>query len=118
MRRQSRSDSNNEQRISDIIQRLSTLAIETQELTEELQTITERTPHRSERTPIQHNNDHTFQIGDRVVIKNKYLGHQGTYGTIISVTKKQVTLQSQNGTVHTRSYKNINYEQPGTNTNG
>ena len=110
MNRRSQNDSKEkDKRIANIILRLSTLAIETKELTAELQIITESNTTTS--TFIPNETDHSFQIGESVIITNNYQGKQGTRGTVIHISKKQIKIKDKEGIVHTRLHRNIRHHE-------
>ena len=63
--------------------------------------------HTNRAKPNNTEHDHDLKEGERVVIKNTYLGKKGTEGTISYTTKAQVMLQVESGTFHTRKFTNV-----------
>ena len=47
----------------------------------------------------------SFEIGDRVIVTNKYRGLKGTKGTIVSLSNAQATVKPDNNGVNFRKYK-------------
>ena len=95
-----------DQRISTIINRLDSLALESRNLTQELRTLVEPTEEEDEDEGTY---DHSYRIGDRVVIKNTYLQQKGTVGTVTNLTKSQVILVDNTGKIHTRKHTHVGW---------
>jgi hypothetical protein len=47
----------------------------------------------------------SFEVGDRVVVTNKYRGLKGTKGTIVSLSNAQATVKPDNNGATFRKYK-------------
>jgi hypothetical protein len=108
-------------RITEIVNRLDSLTLEANTLTRELKTLREEEEDTTGTTRAHaatNNNEdetnkkkganlHGFKKGDRVRITNIYRGQRGTEGTVTYVTKSQVTLRDDTGRLHTRKFTNI-----------
>jgi hypothetical protein len=95
-----------QQHIDEIINELTSLSLRTNTLTHELKRL--RQQDRQESPPTSNPKyDHDFNEGDRIVIKNAYLGKKGTEGKVSYVTRTQVTLQDDSGRFHTRKFTNV-----------
>jgi hypothetical protein len=96
-----------QQRMSDIIDELEALSFKTNTLTHELKQLRQQGTQTRRRGPNGMARNHSFKKGDRVVIKNMYLGRKGTEGTVSYTTKTQITLLDDSGKLHTRKFTNI-----------
>ena len=104
---------NNERRVQEIADRLEALSLESASLTRELRRLTRSTQwtadggERNREETRSANNNRPLQVGDRVVITNRYRGRRGTEGTVVRVTSTQVTLRDSSGDEHTRKQTNV-----------
>jgi hypothetical protein len=111
-----------DQRITEIVNRLDSLTLEANALTRELRELTRheddnrayaRSSTKDERDTTRTRkqskniNDHDFEEGDKVIIKNGYKGGRGTKGTVTHTTKTQVTLKDKTGKLYVRKYTNV-----------
>ena len=104
-----------EQRILEIIDRIESLTSEANSLTQEVRDLRKEEPTRAAvpraavvtKKDKNNTNDHDFEVGDKVTIKNTYLGSKGTKGTVMHITKTQITLTDKSGKIHKRKYTNV-----------
>ncbi len=96
-----------QQQITDIVTELEILSLRTSTLICELRQLRQKRGHTDRTKSRNTEHDHDLKEGERVVIKNTYLGKKGTEGTISYTTKAQVTLQDESGTFHTRKFTNV-----------
>jgi hypothetical protein len=99
----------NDRRISDIVDKLESLSLETTALTRELREL--KAPNDTNNNTVTNPNPsypHNFVIGNRVIIRNGYLvGKRGTIGAVTDTTKTRITLRDDTGNWQTRKYTNI-----------
>ena len=96
-----------QQQITDIVNKLEVLSLRTSTLIRKLRQLQQKRGHTNQAKPHNTEHNHDLKEGERVVIKNTYLGKKGTEGTISYTTKAQVTLQDESGTFHTRKFTNV-----------
>ena len=81
-----------QQQITDIINKLEVLSLRTSTLIRKLRQLRQKRGHTNRAKPNNTEHNHDLKEGERVVIKNTYLGKKGTEETILYTTKAQVTL--------------------------
>ncbi len=109
-----------QQQITNIINELESLSLRTSTLTCELKQLGQQnkqvnranptSPKNKQGThciPDHSENKHILKEGDRVVIRNADLGKKGTEGTVLHITKTQITLQDASGQFHARRLSNV-----------
>ena len=106
----------NQELINQIINQLETLSLESMRLTKELKALqdtTGTTTKKEEKNPIKNpiqvifTKDNPYNIGDGVVITNRYQGQKGISGVVTHVSKKQVKFTSPYGQEYSRAFKNV-----------
>ena len=96
------------QQITLLINRLESLTLEANEVTRELQTLNSQEQGGTRQTGHSTNNTPSFEIGDRVIITNRYLGQHGIQGLVLKTTKKRVTFKNETtNRTYTRAHKNV-----------
>jgi hypothetical protein len=108
-------------RISDIINRLEDLSVESRTLTQELRQLNLVRSARGETPPTaprvargtptlvepQAPFEHQFEIGDQVKITNRYRKQFGIVGKVTHVTTTQVTITDASGQTYRRHHSNV-----------
>jgi hypothetical protein len=97
-----RKEEQEQQQISDIVDELHLLSLRTATLTHKLKQLQKGGKQDNKAKPTGPTYDHGFKRGDRVVIKNSYLGKRGTKGRVSYTTKTQITLQDEHEEVYKR----------------
>ena len=96
-----------QQQITDIINELEVLSLRTSTLICKLRQLQQERGHTNQAKPNNTEHNHDLKEGERVVIKNTYLGKKGKEGTVSYTTKSQVTLQDKSGIFHTQKFTNV-----------
>ena len=95
--------------ISDIIDELDSLSIQANALVRRLRRarLAEQGVRSGAQAPRTETYPHGYEVGDRVVITNRYLGQKNTQGQVTHITAQRVTLVDSSGNRYTRKPSNL-----------